>query len=245
MEYFRDPKNQIYADLAYRLGRIIVQYEDLVTDTEKFSDTLYIAVLQNLLANCNEYVREMTKGERRNSIFRKSLTDPVWGIDSKCWIKNTFNEEPTLENFISRIRNSVSHPTKIDLSSEYPSTGFSTVLNNTGKIDKFRFVNSPDTRNNRLKEFKKEDAERTIYILDSANQKRIKPELPTDIHYIEIKDKPGKYKLISNGETFIRISIIELNVVQLACFVKNLSNYLAQPIQKDWDGFTIKELIAA
>jgi len=26
MEYFRDPKNQIQADLAYRIGRIAIQY---------------------------------------------------------------------------------------------------------------------------------------------------------------------------------------------------------------------------
>jgi hypothetical protein len=39
--------------------------------------------------------------------------------------------------------------------------------------------------------------------------------------------------------------MIDLTVKQLGVFVKNLANYLAQPIQKDWDGLTIKELIAA
>ena len=28
MEYFRDPNNQIYADQAFRLGKIISQYEN-------------------------------------------------------------------------------------------------------------------------------------------------------------------------------------------------------------------------
>lgn len=244
MEYFRDPKNQIYADIAFRLGKIVTQYEKMSVDEEKFEATLYLTVLQNLMTNSNEYVRQMTRSVRRNSIFNEDISNSIWGIDNKCWIKHTFNENPTLQNFITRIRNSVSHPTNIDIESDFPSTGFTTIKNQSGVIDKFRFINSPDTRNNRIKELDEKQVFNTIYQRNS-NNKRIHEEFPEDISYRKIPENEEKFQLISNGEPFIRISIIDLSVKQLGAFVKNLANYLAQPIQKDWDGLTIKELIAA
>ena len=67
-------------------------------------------------------------------------------------------------------------------------------------------------------------------------------DLPKDIAY----NNDGRgYFLTLNSEKFIRISRIELSVEELSTFVKNLANYLAQPIQKDWDGQTIKWLLAA
>lgn len=244
MEYFRDPKNQIYADMAYRLGRIVTQYEKLTTIEEKFEATLYITVLQNLMTYCNEYVRLMTDSKRRNSIFNQEVSESIWGIDDRCWIKHTFNEKPTLENFITRIRNSVCHPTNIDVYSDFPSTGYTTIKNPLGIIDRFRFINSPDTRYNRLKELDEKALFSTIYIRNSNNNK-IHEEFPEDISYMKIPGNEEKYQLIWNGKPFIRISIIDLSVKQLGVFVKSLANYLAQPIQKEWDGVTIKELIAA
>jgi hypothetical protein len=238
MEYFRDPKNQIYADLAYRLGRIVVQYEQLQTKEEKFEASLYLAILQNLMTNCNEYVRQMTRSSRRNSIFKKELADSDWGVNKSCWLKNTFNENPTLENFIARIRNSVSHPTNTDIESNYPSTGFSTIKDNGSRIiQKYRFINSPDVRDNRLKEY---TYEQIINILE-----RYKSEFPTDVIYESMPGQPEKYRFTYRGDVFMRISIIDLSVKQLGSFVKKLANYLAQPIEKDWDGETIKDMLAA
>lgn len=248
MEYFRDPKNQIYADLAYRLGRIVTQYEKSEIVEEKFEATLYIAVLQNLITNSNEYVRQMTRSQRKESPFKQLIEDQLikddWGISKNCWVKHTFNEEPTLGNFITRIRNSVSHPTNIDIEGDFPSTGFTTLNDASGKIKTFRFINSPDTRNNRRKELSKDEVFNTIYKRNTNNQ-QIHEEFPSDISYEKIPNNPDKYRIIHNGEPFIRISIIDLTVKQLGDFVKNLANYLAQPIQEDWDGSTIKKLIAA
>lgn len=238
MEYFRDPKNQIYADIAFRLGRIVTQYEKMTTDEEKFEATLYLTVLQNLMTNCNEHVRQMTRGTRRNSIFNRIISKSIWGISEENLIENTFSEKHTLQNFITRMRNSVSHPTKIDIDSKYPSTGFTTIKDNSGFIQKFRFINSPDTTHNRIKEFSSIEA-----IENCIN--RGKDEFPEDISYRKIPENEEKFQLISNGEPFIRISIIDLSVKQLGAFVKNLANYLAQPIQENWDGETIKDLLAA
>ncbi len=246
MEYCRDPKNQIYADLAYRLGKIVTQYEKMIVNEEKFEATLYIAILQNLMTNSNEYVRQMTKGARKESIFKKNISKPIWGIDDNCWVKNTFEEEHNLQNFITRIRNSVSHPTNIDLISDFPSTGFTTLKHDTGIINKYRFVNSPDTNNNKQKQLTLNQVQNTIYQRNRIAEKLIHNEFPENITYRQIENiSDKKYELILDNEPFIRVSIIDLTVKQLSLFVKSLANYLAQPIQGNWDGTTIKDLIAA
>jgi hypothetical protein len=237
MEFFRDPKNQIYSDFCYRLGRIMVQYENLITDDEKFETTLYISVLQSLTTNCNEYIRKMTNSERRNSIFKKNYSCANWGVNEGSWINNTFEEDCNMQNFITRIRNSVSHPTPIDIYSEFPSTGFGTIPDSSGSINKYRFINSPDTVNNHPKIFEsKEKAEK--YIKDNS--------LSSDIMIIENRASTKTTFLLSkNNESFARISIIELTIPELSLFVKSLANYLAQPIQANWDGETITQLLAA
>ena len=244
MEYFRDPNNQIYADQAFRLGKIISQYEKLNIGKEKYEATLYLAVLQNLMTNSNEYARRMTQGERKNSIFKEFISDSKWGINENCWQKNTFNEDKTLGNFITRIRNSVSHPTNIDITSEFPSTGFSTIKDDSKKIKMFRFINSPDTTNNRPKKFQKiTEIENIIYQRDKIKEKLINKEFPSSISYTKFAE--NNYGITLDGKPFARISIIDLTVSQLGTFVKSLANYLAQPIQDNWDGETIKDLIAA
>lgn len=198
MEYFRNPENQIYADLAYRMGRIIVQYEKMSIEDEKFEATLYIAVLQNIMTICREHVKGMFAYGCKDQIFNRKIKNTIWGVSENCWVKNTFNERRTLEKLITHIRNSLSHPTNIDIKGDFPSTGFTTIKDSSGVINAFRFIDSPDTENNR-----------------------------------------------QNNMPLFRISIIDFTIDQLGEFVKELVNYLAQPIQKDWDGRTIKYIIAA
>ena len=129
MEYFQTDDAQIYADIAYRLGRIVEQYECFylqLAPEERFNSTLYLSILQILLTICEEHLNQL-KTNSRHEDFAKSLNDLAltnWGVDEKCWIKNTFKEEKNLENFITRLRNSVSHPTKTTLDSDTPSTGY-------------------------------------------------------------------------------------------------------------------------
>ena len=238
MEYYRDSKYQIYADLGYRLGRILVQYENLHTNEEKFEATLYISILQNLTACTNEFIRKMTNSERRNSIFKLNYANADWGINEGSWIKNTFGEEESLQNFITKIRNAVSHPNPIDITSEFPSTGFTTIPDSSGVIQKFRFINSPDNTQNNYKQFESlESAQKYIEINKLSNSN------------IEIRklNKGAKfnYILYRGDEIFTRQAIIDLTVKELGLFVKNLANYFAQPIQENWDGSSIIQLISA
>ena len=230
MEYFRTETGQIYADIAYRLGRIVTQYERVSINEEKFEATLYIAVLQNLLTNCSEHLKQMTQ-----QLFQKDIESVGWGLNRSCWIENKYEEELILENFIKRLRNAISHPTEIRDERDFPSTGYTTRKDDSGIIKRFRFIDSPDTKWNRQSGFRTEQE-----IQDWI--RRNKHTFPENIHYIM---KGSKYFLAVNSEAFIRISIIDLTVEELASFVKNLANYLAQPIQENWDGKTIKWLFAA
>lgn len=238
MEYYRDHKSQIYADMAYRLGKIVTQYEKFVLNEDKFESTLYISVLQSLIVYGNEHIKNMSRREKMNSIFRKNISEIDWGVDDKCWKINTYDEEKNLINFVKRLRNPLSHPTLININSEYPSTGFTTIKDDSYIINNFRFVDSPDTRYNRPKEYSEN---RIKKLIQDRNNK-----FPEGISHERISnDSNQKCKLILGGKQFIRISIIDLHKEQLGKFTKCLANYLAQPIQENWDGSTINNLIAA
>ena len=244
MEYFRTEKGQIYADVAYRLGKIVMQYKKMSVDEEKFEATLYLTALQSLLTNYKEHIVEMIKKpyakmnleeKKKLSFFQKNI-DGVWGLSNSCWIQNTFYEDWTLESFIDKLKSAASHPTNIDIENDYPSTGYITIKDDKSeKITKYQFVNSPDTRRNTQLWF-------TSKHLAKDYISRNKDTLPENI---DSESFGEKYFLTLNSEPFIRIAIIELTVEQLYSFLINLANYLAQPVLKNWDGKTIKWLFAA
>jgi hypothetical protein len=233
MEYHRTKTGQIYADIAYRLGRIVIQYEKMSLEEEKFQPSLYIAVLQNLLTNCCEHVRQITR--QHNFIFQQDIETVGWGLNKGCWVENKYEEVWNLENFIKRLRNALSHPRDIIIESDYPSTGYTTIRDNSDMIRTFRFVDSPDTLRNQQRIFKTEQ-EVTDFI------RRNKNSFPESIHY----GYNGSGFFLSLDEApFIRITVIDLSVEELASFVKHLANFLAQPIQKNWDGKTTTWLLVA
>jgi hypothetical protein len=241
-EYYRTEKEQIYADFAYRQGRIITQYEKMSIDEEKFEATLYVTVLQSLLTNCKEYVTNMmslmTRSEKYKSDFKKDIESVGWGLKNNCWIENTYcnngqKEKLNLENFITRIRNSVSHPTEINIESDFISTGFTTIKDGSGIIKKFRFVDSPDIVRSKQKGYNEYQVAKF----------REDGKFPNEVKFM--KNDRGMYFPSINSKPFVRASIIDLTVEELALFVKNLANYLAQPIRKNWDKETIEWLLAA
>jgi hypothetical protein len=70
----------------------------------------------------------------------------LFGISRSCVIKNTFSSDPlklTYSEFIKRLRNALSHPTYPEKSPNLPSTGYTTVADESRLISHFRFVDSP------------------------------------------------------------------------------------------------------
>jgi hypothetical protein len=245
--YSRDKDDQIYASLAYRLGKIATQYDKYVVE-KKYEATLYISILQSLLTISNEYIRKMMgalKGiekSKANAIFREEFESSQdfgsseWGIASGCWVENTFKEKIHLQNFITRMRNAISHPNIIDITSPYPSSGFTTIDDDDTIIKKFCFVNSPDSRENQIKFFYSEEKVKK-YIEQIKTRDN---DLPENISH----DFNGsEYYMTLNSKPFIRISKIELSVKELGNFVKHLANYFAQPKDGTWNGATITDLL--
>jgi hypothetical protein len=239
MEYWRDSKNQILADFAFRTGTILCQYEKLkLPFDEKFESTLYIIALQSLLTQCQELYRAMKKADQRKEFLGRNLSEEpeLWGLHKGLIKIDSFGKEPiTFDIVLTHIRDALSHPTALDLDSEFPSTGYTTIVDKSGIIKAYCFVSSPDTKKNEIKHSHAKDM--TIPKFKGISGVSIK----------EKRDKNGKfYQAEKDGKPFARIFRIDIPVPVVRDLVLGLSTYLAQPVQENWDGRTINyDLFAA
>ena len=239
MEYWRTPNNQIQAAFAHRIGLIALQYDQLVMDdlVTKYESTLNICLIQSLVTQCVELLKEMKKNERRPSYLTLTLpdTEPQRGLSASMIKINTFDgEDVTYNTVFWHIRDVLSHPTSIDINSPYPSTGFTTP-GGPGRIYEYIFVHSPDVRRDRPKFYDaREQAEKALREIGS----------PPRVHSQDVdKDGQTRYQLWRDGEPFVRIFRIDIPSNNLKQLVQGLSNYLAQPTQEIWDGVTINDLV--
>ncbi len=231
MEYFRDEKNKIQADMAYRLGKIAVQYEKSNFLEDKYSSTLDICILQNLLTHCVELFKVMERHDPQKKYLKANLKNETrWGLHHGLIKTNTFkyDNELTVYDVLNSIRNSLSHPTGTDIEAEFPSTGYTTVPSKSGKISHFCFIESPDTKNNRPRIFNTE-------IDANTHIKRYEGKMPKDVGIIQLKN--NKFSLSLNREIFARVFRIDITCSSIHELVIELANYLAQPIQDEWSQY--------
>ncbi len=239
MEYFRDPRNQIQADVAYRLGVIASQYRTFsVPAEEDFSSTLDVCILQNLLTTCTELLKSMSRNEKKAYLTADIGTGLALGLKLEMISVNTFKGKLTGEVVLRRLRNALSHPTALDISDHFPSSGYTTIPDGSGTIRRYCFVNSPDTAGSgHPKSFsQREEAEGRL------EQAKSDGDMPIDVEIIE--DRLGKFCFGRGNEPFARVFKIDLTSEEIHELVIGLSNHLAQPKQKDWDGVTIARLVA-
>lgn len=222
MEYFTSENGQIQADFAFRLGKIILQYDNLnLPLIDNFSSTLHISILQNVLSNCVELLNNLKELPKDNELYLiKDITleyECFLGFKKYMITKNTFQNNISIDTLLRCLRNSLSHPTYIDIHSDTPSTGYTTKPDGSGIINKYIFISSPDVnKRNRPKCFKtKKQFE------DYCKEKRY------DFQY---KIENGEYKILNP-----RILKIQLNPQELKDITINICNYLAQPLQKNWN----------
>lgn len=240
MEYFREPKNQIQADVACRLGMIAHQYSGFdLPPEERFTSTLDLCILQSLLTQCVELLHAMARDERQRKYLKADLTvSSLWGLKPEMVVLNTFHcNTLTADVVLTRIRNALSHPTVLEVDALFPSSGYTTIADGSGDIVRFSFVNSPDTRNNRPK----------IHDTEEAAARQLAPgrrdqDLPADVGIIRTDD--GRFCLGRDGKSFARIFRIDLTPEEMHKLVIGLSNHLAQPVRHLWDGITIAAVIA-
>lgn len=241
MEYFRQPKNRIQAGIALRAGKLLVQYDNITSNIdphEKYDATLIIAVLQLILTNCAQLLKEMTAQENKLSFFSNPLPD-IAGIDeiSKLLItKNTFDNELTYGFLIECMRNALSHPTVPDKGTE-SSTGYSTVLDGTEKISTFIFTDSPWVKRGNLETYSDSDKAQGV-IRGAINKGYSKVGLTAHL------TKNGKYKIQRGSNTYYPCLTVEIPLKALKNFAINIANILAQPAMDDWDGKTIHDRVA-
>ncbi len=240
MEYYRDPKNRIQADMACRLGIIAKQYSGLsLPEDENFSSTLDICILQNLLTNCVTLLDAMSKHERRECYLTADLTTmKLWGLNPGMIQVDTFRTPRLTTAVVLRhIRNALSHPTPLDLKETFPSTGYTTIPDGSGRIHQYFFVSSPDVVRNQPRRFPTPEKARAY--LERAKESG---DMPEDVTIIA--NGIGQFSLGQNGLPFARIFEIHLTCAEIHALVMGLSNHLAQPVQESWDGRTITRLIA-
>lgn len=239
MEYYRTDDGQIQADLAKRLGMVLKQYHEQVSSNEKYEVSLCLSILQTLLTNCVELLNGLKDKQRKNDPFY-SFQLSTWGLDEKNILLNNFNyPELTPEIIIRNIRNALSHPTKIDLDSKKPTTGYTTV-GKTEKIESIIFVTSPDLNGR---------GNIRTYSSIKVAQEKIKND-STFPKNIEIREIPGKqepsFGFFLDHEPFYRVFKIVLTPENLRTLTYSLASYLSHPLDEKWDGitFTIQTLAA-
>jgi hypothetical protein len=145
MEYFREPHNKIQAGFALHAGKLLAQYDSLTRrQYENYEATLLVCALQSLLTICKELIAATKK--HRRELWSAAVYDvPGWlGISRRFIRKDTFHpHELTYDRFIEHLRNAVSHPTVPEKRPFHPSTGYTTLLDHSGTISRFLFVDSP------------------------------------------------------------------------------------------------------
>ena len=103
MQYWFTEDWQIYANLAYRLGMVLVQYKDeFNTKSEKYEVSLCIAVLSTILPRNVEKFKYYRRFFNAKYFDRNIESFNDWGLDAHCWSYNTFNETRKLKKFYSK-----------------------------------------------------------------------------------------------------------------------------------------------
>lgn len=222
-----------------------MQYSSLSEKlAEKYDATLTLCILQSLLTNCHELVEAMRESQK------EFWSKPVHEVPIKLGIKrsyvkdNTFSSDPsefTYFEFIGHLRNAVSHPTSSEKKPYLPSTGYTTIPDHKDTISLFRFIDSPWVI--RGKRRKGQGSDRTKL---EAIAKDFKEEYKNcgELGLREIST--GRFEIFRGheDETFLPVFEAEIPLNDLKKLAEELANYLAQPTQDDWDGKSIKRLVA-
>lgn len=246
-EYFRDPENRIRAGFALHAGNLFLQYQRLsapIQPSQRYEATLTICILQALLTQCAELIKQMSENAR--SEWNQVVTDvPTrWGLRRGFVKEDTNLEALTYRRFLDSLRNACSHPTDLGATAALRSTGYSTIPGSSGLIEAFEFIDSPSVQDGQLKrQFKSPSRREVERQVDKLNEswRKVGQKAEPPFHVEQV----GKeYQVYKSGNEYFRLFRAVIPLSDLAEAVKFLSNYLAQPSQDYWDGKTIKELVA-
>ena len=145
MEYYRQEKFRIEADLALRIGRIARQYKNLkLPESESYDVTLNLCLLQALLSQCNELMEKMDRIGKPDFGLHNPIDEVCWGLDNLVPDIDDFCGSLTIARLVKNLRNAMCHPTDFNPNAGTPSTGYTTIPDGSNMIKNVVFCNSPD-----------------------------------------------------------------------------------------------------
>jgi hypothetical protein len=241
LEYFREPHNKIQAGFALHVGKLLAQYiSTFKLPPDDYEATLLICVVQSLLTVCSELINATKK--HRSELWSAPIHDvPPWLGISRSFVKrDTFYPcELTHGRFIEHLRNAVSHPTSSEKEPYYPSTGYTTLLDGSGIIARFLFIDSPWVDRGKIhSRFCSLDEQRTRECAKTFERRYALSGLTVE------RNLRGRYEIRRDNELYLPVFQAELTIASLRSLAIELANYLAQPTTENWDGRTIHRLVA-
>jgi len=241
MEYERTPDGQLQADFALRIGRIAKQYERLCSAIpleERYDATLLLSLLQALLTNCAELLKQ--KPERKNPAL-KQLTSRNLGQDPTLlgFQRNSVVEQwpssraLTYRELLECMRNAMSHPCA-QTPEGLPQTGYTSWQSDSGVIEGFTFTQAPWV-NSSGKDLKPQ-------YMPSEAAEDAKKKLTTEMQRFEKNyhvpdlsvrsDGAGHLRIYHGDKPFVPVLRLKLDVNQLRMLTMSLSEYLAEPLER-------------
>ena len=143
MEYYREKKHKITADLALRIGRIAHQYESFgLSEKESYDVTLNLCLLHTLLTQCYELMEEMNRSGRSDLGLYSPIDQVMWGLQDVVPDVDDYAGALTIAKLVKNLRHAMCHPTDFDPVAGTPSTGYTTQPDESGILKKVTFCNS-------------------------------------------------------------------------------------------------------
>lgn len=245
--YYEDDNYRIQAAMALRISEIAQQYARIpLSPKEKFSETLHLCLLQNLLSHCNELLKAMARdGGEGLGLHVPLQMKSDWGINTVIIEKYSFEASLTVAEFLDHLRNAMCHPTGTNLEAKFPSTGYNAIPDDNKlpiaerKIVAVGFCDSPDTQRNQPITWRLADEGKANKYLKAKQDKGLIPmgvKIDSSGH-----NRVGMFHF---REPYAREFLAIFSTVQLASLVVNLSNLLAHPADPKWDGKTTINMYA-
>lgn len=243
MEYERTDDSQIQADFAGRVGHILMQYERFkpaLPLSEQYEATLSIALLQTLLTQCQELLKNHRSSKNAPqgleglvAMANRGFDEPppLLGLTNDCILERWPSEKPVkYRDLIECIRNALSHPLPQN-KEQHPRTGYTTIKGASDLIEAFIFTQSPwvGPSGSLLPQYRPGKSEKKKF--EDASIKISNWSRNFGVENVVLSETNDGYLPMRNGVSFVPVMRVRLDVAQLRLFVLALSDYLSEPLQ--------------
>jgi hypothetical protein len=141
----------VFSDVVVRAVSALQQYKGASTawpESEQFEATLTLSVAQTVLGAASELERALRRQVPVHQPDLSELNDLV-SLDDTSYLSRSSQtgvlrqDELTGAELLNHLRNALSHPVPCASNKTLPLTGYASVPNHYGRIERFSFVDSP------------------------------------------------------------------------------------------------------